>query len=184
MKNYKWRMALSLLNLAASIALSALGLREYSAFRIALKHSDAIVPYVPTAQLISYCLNAPSFVLSNLLGNTWLWRSLWGERWLGGYWFQRVSVTFYVFLFLFWWFVGSRLDVKPREKERKSLAAVVGWLTGAFGALALLYVGIDLLRTDLPAGRVQGASIPFAMLLWGFALFFYFSAKLLRSLRE
>jgi hypothetical protein len=59
------------------------------------------------------------------------------------------------------------------------LAAVVGWLTGALAALALFYVGIDLLRTDLP----DGVSIPIAMLLWGFALFCYFSAMLLRSLR-
>src|SRR6202012_5423032 len=102
-------------------------------------------------------------------GNTRLWRSLWGERWLGGYLFQRVSVTFFVFLFLFWWFVGWRLDVQPREKERKSLAAVVGWLAGTLAALASFCVGIDLLRTDLPAG----ASIPIAMLLWGFALFCY-----------
>jgi hypothetical protein len=183
MKNYKGRIVLSLVNLVAAIGLSALGPREYAAFRAGHMHSDAIVPYIPTAQLISYCVNAPSFVLSNLLGNVRAWRMFWKERWLGGYWFQNVSVTFYVFLFVFWWLVGWRPDVQSRPRERKGLAGVLGWLVGALAALALLYVSVGLLRTDIPAEVTGGAIIPIAMLLWGLGLFCYFSVVLFRSLR-
>jgi len=101
MKHYKWRIVLPLVNLVAAIGLSALGPSEYEAFRQAHPHSDATVPYIPTAQLISYCVNAPPFVLSNLLGNVRAWRMFWQERWLGGYWFQHVSVTFCRFVILF-----------------------------------------------------------------------------------
>lgn len=183
MKSYKWRIVLSLVNLVAAIGLSALGPREYEAFRRAHAHSDAIAPYIPTAQLISYCVNAPSFVLSNLLGNVRAWRMFWKERWLGAYWFQNVSVTYYVFLLLFWWLVGWRLDVQSRPKERKGLAAVLGWLVSALAAVALLYVSVGLLRTDIPAQVAGGAVIPIAMLIWGLALFCYFSVLLFRSLR-
>ena len=184
MKNYKWRIVLSLVNLVAAIGLSALGLRQYEAFRRAHLHSDAILSYIPTAQLIGYCLNAPSFVLSNLLGNIRRWRMFWHGRWLDGYWFQSVSVTFYLFVLLFWWSVGWRLDAQPRPKGRTALAAGLGWLIGAIGSVELCYGSLVLLREELPAlGAYRVSPILLSMLLWGFALFCYFTVMLFRAAR-
>jgi hypothetical protein len=184
MKSYKWRIVLSLVNLVAAIGLSALGPREYETFRRAHTHSDATVPYIPTAQLVSYCMNTPSFVLSNLLGNVGAWRMFWEERWLGGYWFQHVSVTFFLFVLLFWWWVGWRVDAQPRPIDRTELAARLGWLTGAIGALVLCFISVGLLRERLPAlYAYQDSVIVISMLLWGLALVCYFSLMLFRAAR-
>jgi len=184
MKRYKWRIVLPLVNLVVAIGLSSLGPSEYEAFRQAHPHSDATVPYIPTTQIVSYCVNAPSFVLSNLLGNVRAWRMFWQERWLGGYWFQHVSVTFYLFVLLFWWWVGWRVDAPPNPKGLRALAAGAGWLIAAIGALVLGYVISGLLRERLPAlYAYPDSAIVISMLLWGIVLFCYFSVMLSRAAR-
>lgn len=183
MKRYKWRIVLPLVNLVAAIGLSALGPSEYEAFRRAHPHSGATVPYIPTAQIINYCVDAPPFVLSNLLGNVRAWRMFWQERWLGGYFFQHVSVTFYLFVLLFWWWVGWRVDAPPNTTGLRPLAGA-GWLIAAIGALVLGYVSIGLLRERLPAlYAFHDSAIVISMLLWGIVLFCYFSVMLFRFVR-
>jgi hypothetical protein len=183
MKSYNWRILLSLVNLVAAIGLSALGPRQYEAFQQAHPHAH-VASYIPTAQLISYCMNAPSFVLSNLLGNIRAWRIFWHGTWLGGYWFQGVSVTFYFFVFLFWWSVGWRVDSEPRPKGRTALAVALGWLVGAISSFVLCYGSVGLLREEIPAlGAYPDSPILISILLWGLALFCYFSVMLFRAAR-
>jgi hypothetical protein len=108
----------------------------------------------------------------------------WQERWLGGYWFQHVSVTFYLFVLLFWWWVGWRVDAQPRWKGLTAVAAGLGWLIAVIGALVLCYASIGLLREELFAlYAYRDSPILISMLLWGFFLFCYFSAMLLRAAR-
>jgi len=176
-----WRIILSTANLLGAMIQSVLGLREYDAFRRQLVHSDAIFPYIPPAQLISYCINAPSFVFTNLLGNLPVWRAFWAGKGLAGYWFHHVSITFYLALFLFWWWVGWRVDVKPRLRNRSALAGVLGYGFGASLSLALTYVGIDILRATGFASDSGGRPIAISIVLWGVGLLCYFGFMLLSS---
>ena len=181
MRTFKWRIILSLASLFVAVGLSALGLQEYEAFRQsqpgAVYHGHHA--YLPTAQLISYSMNAPVFLLTNLLGTVPAWRLLWR----GKSYFYYVSAEFYVLLSLFWWWIGWRLDVKSKPDRERSLTAVVGYLSGALIALALLCSGIYLFtRFEFPSEWVPGGrAIPLSLLLWGTALLCYFGRGLLRS---
>lgn len=182
MAKFKWRVILSMSNLFAAVCQSALGQHQYDVFRRAHLHTDAVVPYIPTAQLISYCINAPSFVFANLLGNLSAWETFWGGRGLGGYWFHVVSPTFYLVLFCFWWWVGWRFDVKPEPDRRKSFVAVLGYLSGAILSLVLVYLGLQVLMPGSVSDHVPGGlPVPLSMVFWGVALFCYFGATLLGS---
>jgi len=183
MTTFKWRITLSLFNLAAAIGFSVLGMSEYSAFRQSHPgvFHEGSAAYIPTAQLVSYCMNSPSFVLSNLLGNARMWRSLWGGKLLGGYVFDNVNVSFYLVLLLFWWWIGWIVDLRKRHNHSKF--ASLGWVITALLSLALAFGGIDILRTsEFPSGNVPGGrAIPISMLVWGLALFGYCAAVISRS---
>jgi hypothetical protein len=183
MTTFKWRISLSLLNLAAAIGFSVLGMSEYNAFReshFGVFHEGSAT-YIPTAQLVSYFINAPSFVFSNLLGNARMWRSLWGDKWLGGYVFHNVNVSFYVTLLMFWWWIGWIVDFRGRHN--RSTLASLGWVITGLLSLALAFGGIDILRTsEFPSGNVPGGrAIPISMLVWGFGLSAYCAALIARS---
>src|SRR5271170_437071 len=60
----------------------------------------------------------------NLDANLPAWRAFCAGKGLAGYWFHHVSITFYSALFWFWSWVGWRVDVKPRLRNRNALAAV------------------------------------------------------------
>jgi hypothetical protein len=182
MRKLKWRIILSTANLLAVIAQSALGLRQYETFRRELMHSDAIVPYIPAAQLISYCINAPSFVFTNVLGNLPAWRTFWGGKGLGGYCFHDVSISFYLVLFCFWWCMGWRIDVNSEHSHNAS-ASVLSDLIWVCVSIALVYFGLDVLRNSWSASdRVPGGcAVPISMVVWGLGLLTYFGTMLLSS---
>ncbi len=74
---FKWRIYLPVLNLLLAIGLSAVGVRQYEEIRYRFQGHGRMF-YVPPAQRVVDAVNAPAFVLSNLLHNTFLWyRSLW-----------------------------------------------------------------------------------------------------------
>jgi hypothetical protein len=62
----------------------ASGQKVSEAFLKANPPHDHILEYVPTVQLVSYCLNAPALVLTNLIDRIPACRSFWEQGWLGG----------------------------------------------------------------------------------------------------
>ena len=179
LRTFKWRLILSLSNLVAAVAQSALGLHEAKLiFQPPQFHDDPL--FTPPAQLISNCINAPAFLFTNLVGNMRVWRIVWAGRWLGGEWFYHVSVSFYVALFFFWWWIGWRLDIRSKPRDYRSIT-FIGNSLGIILSLTFVYIGLDLLLTDLPSIRYSGwpAILPISTLLWGIILLFYFVRALL-----
>lgn len=186
MKTFKWRLILSTLNLGSAISLSALGMQQYQTFRRLHPFAfyEGTFVYIPPSQLVSDCLNAPAFVLANLLGNIRAWKYFWAGSALGGTVFHDVNVTFYALLFVFWWWIGWRIDIKSRHSSLTVLAALF-WVASALLSLILAYAGTQILRTSqLLTGGVSGQRfIAISMLGWGIGLFCY-CARMLSSFRE
>jgi hypothetical protein len=186
MRPYRYRISLSVFNVAIALAMSAIGAHEYQTFRQLNPSAfyEGRAGYVSPAQLISYCINVPAFVFANLIGNARPWRSLWGEALLGGYIFHEVSVTFYLSVVLLWWWIGWRIDVRTKPNDRATWRQGVCWSVGTILSLMLAYSGASILRhTEFPSPLVPGGrAIPFAMLAWGLSLLCYFSVILKRSL--
>src|SRR5436309_536171 len=126
----KWRLTLSLLNLAAALAQSALGLHESRLIR----HHDVV--FFPPAQLISNGINAPAFLFTNIIGSASL-RILRDDSWLGPYLFHQMNVGFYVALFFLWWWIGWRVDVRLKPSEYTRLT-FFGNSLGTILSLALV----------------------------------------------
>jgi hypothetical protein len=167
-KPFRWRIVLSTVNLAAAIMLSALGAREYNVFRHLHRFHEGNVLYIPPAQLASYCVNVPAFVFSNLVGNSRVWKFLWGGVTLS----RADSALFYVSLTIFWWWIGWRIDIRSRRGSVKALAAPF-WVTAVLLSLLLIYAGLQIFliyRVDSVSG---GRAVAIAMLVWGVALLYY-----------
>ncbi len=176
MKSFKWRIILCTVNLAAAVVLSALGAREYEAFRHLRPSAfyEGNFLYIPAAQLVSDCVNAPALVLSNLVGNTRTWKSLWG-----GVPMRRAdSALFYTLLVLFWCWIGWRIDISSGRKRVTALAAPF-WVVGGLLSLLLTYGGSQIFliyRSD----SVSGArAVAMSMLVWGIALLCYCGRRLM-----
>jgi hypothetical protein len=177
---FKWRILLPLSNLLAALGQSALGLKKSEAFLKANPPHDQVLPYVPMIQVISYCINAPALVLSNLIDRIPVWRAFWNERWLGSYLFRDISGSFYVALALLWCWVGWRLDTRDRLSEHRRMVGILGHSLGILLSSGLIYIGVYLLRTSAHTLLFAGGSaIPTSVLIWGMALLFYFG-KMLR----
>ena len=140
MTPFRWRIVLPTVNLLAAINLSALGAREYHAFRQSHRFHEGNVLYIPPAQLISYCINVPTFVFSNFVGNTQRWKSLWSGVSLS----KADSALFYLRLTLFWCWIGWRIDVRARRDRLKALPAAF-WMISAVLSLLLTYAGLQIL---------------------------------------
>lgn len=178
----KWRIILSTLNLASAILLSVLGARQDQAFRQMhpFAHYEGNFVYIPPAQVVSGCVNAPAFVSSNLLGNIRGWRSFPAERALDGAAFGDVDVTYYVLLFVSWWWIGWRIDLRERHNSRTTLAALC-WLAGGVLALTLAYAGAHILHISESSSSVSGQrAISISMFCWGLVLSCYCGRMLSR----
>ena len=171
----KWRIILPIINLVIAILLSLLGTREYRTFR-ATHPSFAYEPnfvYIPPAELVSSCINVPPFVLSNLLGNSRVWKAVRAGVPMNGAAFGDISLTFYVLLFLFWCWIGWRIDVTSRHRRRTKLAAVF-WAGSALLSLFLAYAGTQIFLVSRPYGDVSGEdALGISMLVWGLGLCSY-----------
>jgi hypothetical protein len=187
MMTVKWRIILSTLNLASAILLSVLGARQDQAFSQMhpFARYEGNFVYIPPAQVVSGCVNAPAFVFSNLLGNIRGWRSFRAERALGGAAFGDVDVTYYVLLFVFWWWIGWRIDLRARHNSRTTLAALF-WLAGSLLALTLAYAGAHILHiSESSSSSVSGQrAISISMFCWGLILSCYCGRMLSRFWRS
>src|ERR1700744_804835 len=124
-KKFRWRVILSLANLVGAVVLSLFGAHEYEQFRRLNQTSfhEGNTYYVPPAHLVTYCIDAPAFVLSNVISNQSVWRHFWQEKGLAAHVFHAGSVSFYVSLTLFWWLVGWRIDVNGQTA--RSIVATI-----------------------------------------------------------
>jgi hypothetical protein len=181
LSKFKWRIALALVNLVAAVGQSALGFQAAERFLKANPRHDDALAYVPTVQVISYALNAPALVFTNLIERSSAWRGLWGEQWLGRYWFGELSTSFYLASFLLWWWVGWQVD-RRLAAPRRTWYAAPGNVLGGLLAFALMCIGACLLMVNLPDLRFAGGPvIPISILVWGIALLAYFCTLLERA---
>jgi len=188
MKPYKWRAILSVANLVLALALSAIGLREYRLFRQTNPGAfhEVNLAYLPSAQLVMYSVDAPAFVVNNLIGRGLARTRLWECEWIRGSWFFRVSRSFYLLVFLFWWLVGWTIDSQVRAGISRQGIGIPGDVAGVLLSLGLLYVGFEFLyRYDYPSAVIPGQRVlPIATLVWGAVLLFYFGRRLIAAVGE
>lgn len=176
-----WRIILSLGNLLAALGLSAIGLRQAEAFFRANPPHDNVLPYASVAELACYCWNAPALVLSNLSGEIPAWREFWPGSWPGVFWGRNVSTSFLLFVFLFWWWIGWRLDVRSRPTQRSRIIMVLTNSAGLLFSFYLIYSSAYLLLRRMWEFRwAGGPAIPLSILVWGGGLLVYFLAVFLR----
>jgi hypothetical protein len=161
---------LSFGNLTLAIALFSFGLSEYQAARKANPNASLIEGvYIPTGHVVSYCLNAPSFVISNAIRNALMGHALPGTSIHYGY------IEYYVTIFIFWWCLGWQLDLRSGRDTRPQIPSLVVNLLGVL--LALAFLGIGLSATWYKILPVQAISI--SLFIWGCALIWYFGRRLL-----
>jgi len=176
-KPYRWRIALSTVNLAIAALLSVLGSREYRAFSQLHPHAryEGNFIYIPPAQLISDCINAPVFVLSHLVENSSLWRSFLAHIAASSY----SNVIFYVLLLIFWWWIGWRIDIRS-VRNNATFSSALFWTTCTLLSLAFLYAGIRIFLIAPSNGVSGGRVIGLSLVIWGLGLFWYSSRSLRR----
>jgi hypothetical protein len=178
LRSFRWRVLLSIANLFLALGMSALGTLQYQRFRgsqpQAFYHGHH--EYIPAAQLVSYCMNAPTFLATNALASWQFWRRAWG----GTSYFYYVSADFYVLLFFFWWLVGWELDQRPKSISRSSTAALAYDVIGAVFALCIFSAGLFLVIAHKDPTQPGGMSLPVSLIVWGAILAWYFSRQILR----
>lgn len=177
MRNARWRILLSLSSFILAVILGFAAAREYHL----IQHSDPLrfyegnYHYMPPAQAISYCLNAPSYVASALVRNF--------EHLSGGvYWFPHDGgPEYYIAVFIFWWCIGWKLDDRSTRSGRYPWNVVRNGLGVAFSCL-ITWEG--LANAVATFHRVELSPVVFgAAILWGLLLIVYFGSSLRNALR-
>jgi hypothetical protein len=171
MKNHKWRILLSLTNLALAVVLAIVAARQYHFIQRTDpgEFYEGNYHYMPVAQAISICINAPSYMASELLRNF--------EHFFSSvYWFPHDGgPEYYVTLFVFWWCAGWGLD-----RGRNARGAFRNWIGNGLGtafSCSLIWLGVA-------NGLAEFHTVRFSLLtsvsivLWGLALFGYFGGAL------
>ncbi len=168
---WKWTLILSFGNLLLAVGMSTVGLREYERFHVthpgAFYHGN--IYYEPAPQLLSYCLNAPPFAVSNVFLNFVMIHHILPQSWLDVHCFYFVRYEFYVGLFLFWWWVGWQVDMKLASRNSGRAWRIVESSLGIVLALLLLADGSIGAWND---HAIQ--AIAWAMVAWGAILLYYF----------
>lgn len=177
MRAFKWRLLLSVANVLLALGMSALGLHEYETDH--RTHPEYFyhgnVYYVPPAQIVSYCLNVPALVASNLFRNFGIKHVSAESRLFVAQSFFHVYTGYYLAVLFFWWYVGWWLDVKLSPANIPRVLRELGWGLGALVSLALAYYGFAFRRGDW-VPRV----IPLSVMAWGVGLACYFVGRMLR----
>jgi|HubBroStandDraft_2_1064218.scaffolds.fasta_scaffold157047_2 hypothetical protein len=57
----------------------------------------------------------------------------------GAYWFHEVTASFYLALFLLWWWIGWQIDVKHKPRNRPRMAVILRNSPGLPLSLVCLY---------------------------------------------
>jgi hypothetical protein len=183
MRAFKWRVLLASTNVILAIWMSMIGLHEYET--VHRLHPEYFyhgnLYYLPTAQIVSYCLNMPAYVASLKLASLGMHYIQSKSGLFTAHSFFYVYDGFYVLLAGFWWCVGWRLDTLSKPRESLRALRIVGYGLGALMSLALSYYGFVYRRGDLIV-----RALPVSMMIWGMALLFYFiySSVLLFSNRS
>ncbi len=172
MKRLRWCLVLSIANLAMALGLQGLSRSEYLNFRKARPDAALYeITYMPLGQVISYSLNAPSFVVSNAIHPLPLAPATTLDYGYG---------HFYLAAFVFWWFLGWKLDRRPSESGGTGgTVSVAGNLLGALLSVAFLCIGV--------AGSVKhliSLPVTIAVAAWGLGLTFYFGSRFVFGVRD
>ncbi len=168
MKRYRWSIILSVSNLLLAALLFVLGQREFKSLaRSPGAFYEGSVGYTPTAQKLSYCLNAPSLVISAPIRH-WLM----GHVVVGGFWVTYGDIEYFITVFLFWWWFGLKIRDNQRPELRTAIKAVER-VTALLLSLTLLYASI----TGLFGRSMVPRSILISMALWGLGLLYYVSIR-------
>jgi hypothetical protein len=175
MRRFRWRWVLSFSNVVLAVILWQIGFQEEQSVHDLHPGMfyDGNASHVLPALAVSYSLNAPSLVLSTFFNNLLTRWFGWDERW-----FHYGMVEYYLTAFVFWWWVGSKLDKKQGLGRRARFMAVAVSLLGAFCAIVLMYYGVTVSR------NVYGPLVPISMVLWGLGLLVYFGKELVAIRRE
>jgi hypothetical protein len=176
-KHYRWSIIFSVSNLLLAMFLFSLGQREFKSLtRSPGAFYEGSGGYIPTAEEISYCLNMPSLAATAPLRN-WLM----GHIVVRGCWVTYGDVEYGIAVFVFWWWVGSKLDrlqvarVSPHPGFR--FGKLVGRIFGFVLSLVLLYGGV----TGLLGKSIAGKPVLISMILWGVGLLYYFAGHLYKG---
>ncbi len=175
MKRYRWSIILAISNCLLAACLFILGQREFrSLARVPGAFYEGSAGYVPTAQKVSYCLNAPSLVASAPLRN-WLM----GHTTVNGLRVNYGDFEYGAAVFLFWWWVGTRIEAFRanrglQRKPNSRFVASIGYVLGLLLSLVLLYGGV----TGLLGKNTVGSPVLISMILWGLGLLYYLAARL------
>jgi hypothetical protein len=161
----KWRFLLSVASVVLALFLWRVGLWEQ--LSMIQQHHHGTHYHVPLAQAVSYTINSPALVLSQLVHNVVVRDFDWDERW-----FHYGEIEYYIFVFTLWWCIGSRIDRKPAPLKQTILWSIACF-TGICFSILLVYGGIML-----PGSAYETTAISISMLLWGFGLSFYFGKEL------
>jgi hypothetical protein len=178
---FRWRVALSIANVFIAVSLFHIGLNESR--RYSFPHANLTPEYVPIAQRISYCMNLPPFVARNLTGNLLVRRyrvatGLW-DRWVTSSRYGE-GANYYILVFLFWWWIGWRIDSRDKPHHIKRLIEVIGYSLGVMGSLVLLYVAGDLFaHAWSERWYLAEFMMPASALVWSLVFFTVFGKELL-----
>jgi hypothetical protein len=182
---FRWRIFLSLFNVLLAAGLFAAGLAETKQSNY--PHANPNPGYIPRAQIASYCMNIPPFVLRNLVTNfivrKWPSASALWDKWFESYRYHE-GADYYFLVFLFWWWIGWRLDIKEIPRRSGGWVPIVGFSLGVILSLTILYVAWASLADTARLRFAGGLIIPVATLVWGLGLFCYFATALLRKERK
>ena len=182
MKTHKWRILLPLTNLVLAVVLAIVAARQYHFIQRTDPDEfyEGNYHYMPVAQAISLCINAPSYVASELLRN--LEYTLHVSVFSRVYWFPHDGgPEYYVTLLVFWWCAGWELD-----RRRNARHAFLNWIESVLGtgfSCVLIWQGVA-------NGVANFHIVQFALLtsgsiiLWGLALFGYFGSSLAGLVRS
>ena len=103
---------------------------------------------------------------------------------VGGSWVTYGDIEYGVAVFLFWWWVGSRLDMLRADQRsrqpRSKLIVLAERLFGLLVSLVLLYGGV----TGLLGKITMGSPLLIAMILWGLGILYYVAEQLHRDGRS
>jgi hypothetical protein len=184
MMQLKWKIILPTINLVIAILLSFQGSKESLAFRKTHPSSpyEPTFVYIPPAEVVSSCINVPPFVLSNLLENSRVWKVVRTRAPIRIPNSAHFTLPFYLFLFLFWCWIGWRIDVasRPGQRGQPTKSSAVLWAGTAMLSLFLAYAGIQVVLVSHPFGDVSGErALGISMLVWGLGLTSYCVVMLL-----
>lgn len=152
MKTWTWRILLAVVNVMLVLSLSP------AFFRGLLAHSMSLY-------LILNCLNVVPFTVFNTIASYQISHHF--LYWTHGYWARFLFWEMQAFIFLFWFWVGWKIDLRVASRDAAPAWGIVEAVLGLALSLVLL-----LTRPIPPAPGYAGV-FRWVVMLWAVALFAY-----------